>query len=348
MEMNLESLGFALSNPDFNARNFIYKVTGKPVSECEEEVEKFRTMVAESDLPDYLKVALDADVQRPAHAQMKAARERYIATLARTAPDPVSVPQQAQSLETIPEKVRKPRRTSDEMFQVHQEQEKKREINKQINDHIRIVIIKNYRAREYYRLKLPSELQAAVSESGFYQRWYNVPEEEKESIAAEAKKAAVEAAMKAAEEKRKQEEAEETEKKRIEDERIAAEEAARAEARAKKEEEAEINAKAFRKALHDIGALEKIEEIPRIKEYVSDIDLAMRRHVQINIESIKTDIDVLNAKMNAILNALNIPIPTTSEPISKESKMTPQEYYKREEDLPSWGEYQRSKNQQRR
>ena len=343
--MNLESLGFALSNPDFNARNFLYKIIGKPVSECTEEVAAFRKMVAESDLPDYLKVALDADVQKPAHAQMKAAREKYIASLARTAPDPVSVPQQ---VETVPEKVRKPRRTSDEMFYVHQEQEKKREVNKQINDHIRVVIIKNYRAREYYRLKLPAELQAAVSESGFYQRWYNVPEEEKEAMVAEAKKAAVEAAMKAAEEKRKQEEAEEAEKKRIEDERIAAEEAARAEARAKKEEEAEINAKAFRKALHDIGALEKIEEIPRIKEYVSDIDLAMRRHVQINIESIKTDIDILNAKMNAILNALNIPIPTASEPISKESKMTPKEYYKREEELPSWGEYQRSKNQQRR
>jgi len=345
MEMNLESLGFALSNPDFNARNFLYKITGKPVSECVEEVTAFRKMVAESDLPDYLKAALDSDVQRPAHAQMKAARERYIATLAKTAPDPVSVPQQV--CETDPEKVKRPRRTSEEMFEVHQEQEKKREINKQINEHVRRVIIGNYRAREYYRLKLPAELQAAVSENGFYQRWYNVPEEEKEAIVAEAKKSAVEAAMKAAEEKRKQQEAEEAEKKRIEDERIAAEEAARAEERAKKEEEAEINAKAFRKALHDIGALEKIEEIPRIKEYVSDIDLAMRRHVQINIESIKTDIDVLNAKMNAILNALNIPIPTVSEPISKESKMTPQEYYKREEELPSWGEYQRSKNQRR-
>lgn len=343
-EMNIESLELALKNKEFNARNFIYKVTGKPVSECPEAVAEFRKMIQESDLPDYLKQALDADAQRPAHAKMQIARERYLSSLAAKATSDGKTFHKAEPTPIV----RRTRRSSDEMFEIRQEQERKRDLNRQINDHIKTVIVNGFKAREYYRYKLPTELKEIVTESAFYQRWYNVPEDEKEAMILEARQKIVDAANAAAAEKRRKEEEAAAEQKRIEDERIAAEEAAKAEERAKKEEEAEINAKAFRKALRDIEALDKIEEIPRIKEYVSDIDLAIRRHVQVNIESIKTDIDVLNTKLNAIMRALNVAIPTNLEPISRESKMTSQEYHKREEELPSWGDYQRSKHQQRR
>jgi len=344
-EMTIESLELALKNgKEFNARNFIYKVTGTPVSKCPEAVEAFRKMVKESNFPEYLKQALDADAQRPEHAKMQAARERYLASLAAKATSESKATHKAEFTPVV----RRTRRSSDEMFEVHQEQERKRNLNKQVNDHVKIVIINGYKVRDYYRFKLPIELKEIVTESAFYQRWYNVPDEEKKSMILAAQQEAIAAANAAAAEKRRKQEEEAAEQKRIEDERIAAEEAIKAEERAKKEEEADINAKAFRKALRDIEALDKIEEIPRIKEYVSDIDLAIRRHVQVNIETIKTDIDVLNTKLNAIMRALNVTVPSTLEPISRESKMTSQEYHKREEDLPSWGDYQRSKHQQRR
>lgn len=89
-EMTVESLINALTNnKEFNSRNFIYKVTGKKVSECPEAVKAFRKMVKESDLPEYLKHALDADAQRPEHAKMEAARTRYRASLAKAQPDPI-------------------------------------------------------------------------------------------------------------------------------------------------------------------------------------------------------------------------------------------------------------------
>ena len=222
----------------------------------------------------------------------------------------------------------------------------KKRINYDIYQHIRRVIAENWGVRHYYDTKLPEELKAEITASAFYQRVYNTPDKDKIRQEFLNQQEATRRAAEKAEADRIA--AEKAEADRIAAEKAEAEEAAKAEERAKKEEEAEINAKAFRKALRDIEALDKIEEIPRIKEYVSDIDLAIRRHVQVSIETLKTDIDVLNTKLNAIMCALNVTVPSTLEPISRESKMTSQEYHKREEDLPSWGDYQRSKHQQRR
>jgi len=79
MEMSIETLKNSLSNKEFNARNYIFKCTGKGIKDAQEEVEVFKKMVEEcEEFPDYLKEALLADVQRPCHAKMQSARIRYM------------------------------------------------------------------------------------------------------------------------------------------------------------------------------------------------------------------------------------------------------------------------------
>lgn len=341
MEFSIEGLKSALNSDQFNARNFIYKATGKVITQANAEVEAFEKMVTDSDLPGYLKEALLKDVKKPCHKEMTEARQRYVQHSIFIKPGSGS------KKAPMPVKHRKyHRKTYDEITAEELAKSSKKRIKYEIFQHIRRVIAENWAVRHYYDTKLPEALKAEITASAFYQRVYNTPDKDKIRQEFLDQQEATRRAAEKAEADRIA--AEQAEADRIAEEKRLEEEAEKAKIREQEAAVAEANAKAFRKALRDIEALDKIEEIPRIKEYVSDIDLAIRRHVQVNIESIKTDIDVLNTKLNAIMRALNVTVPSTLEPISRESKMTSQEYHKREEDLPSWGDYQRSKHQQRR